>query len=254
MSPRSVAWQWGDIDASEDRDGLRLAHRRAGATLWVRDGRLVRGAGYAEASRETRRDLARVGAIVRLRERGRYYIHAAGAVDPEGRAVLLAGDSGSGKSTLAYALARSGWTILGDDGVLIELAGGDRVRAHAWHEPLRVSSRLAPAFPELRAHAARAQRGDPRQRMAMHVVPARGAIVASLVFIERSERHAMVRLSPLGTLGALVRQSPWVIIGDSHAPAHLAALRRAAALPSFHLQHTPAELFTLPRVLTEAIA
>jgi hypothetical protein len=249
----TVAWQWGDIDASEDRDGLRLAHRRADATLWVRGGRLVRGAGYAEASPETRRDLARVGAIVRLRERGRYYIHAAGAVDPQGRAILLAGDSGSGKSTLAYALARAGWTILGDDGVLIELAGDD-VRAHPWHEPLLVSSGLVPAFPELSAHVGRARRADPRQRMTMHVAPARGACIAALVFVERSERHAIVRLSPLGTLGALVRQSPWVIIGDAHAPAHLVALRRAAALPSFHLQHTPAELFTISRVLTEAIA
>src|SRR5687768_13308972 len=43
--------------------------------------------------------------------------HAAGAVDPRGRAWLLSGDSGSGKSTLAYALARRGWRVLGDDGV-----------------------------------------------------------------------------------------------------------------------------------------
>ena len=252
MIAEALAWHWGEVEASENEQGLRLAHR-LGATLWVRQGRLVRGDGYADASRATRRDLARVGAIVRLRERGRYYVHAAGAVNPEGRAVLLAGDSGSGKSTLAYALARAGWTILGDDGVLIELAV-DGVRAHPWRDALQVSSTLAPAFPELRAHAARAQRGDPRQRVPMAVPAAHGAFVAALVFVERAERHATARLTTLGALGALVRQSPWVIIDDAHTRAHLAALTRTASLPCFHLRHTEAELFTIGDVLTEAIA
>jgi hypothetical protein len=248
----AVAWHWGGVEASETDHGLRLTHHH-GATLWVRRGRLVRGAGYADASPETRRDLARVGAIVRLRERGCYYVHAAGAVDPQGRAVLLSGDSGAGKSTLAYALARAGWTILGDDGVLIELAG-DGVRAHPWRDALRVSSTLAPAFPELGAYVGRAQHGDPRQRVQMPAPAAHGASIAALVFVERSERHAIIRLTTLGALGALVRQSPWVIIDDAYSPTHLAALRRTASLPSFHLQHTEAELFTIGDVLAKAIA
>jgi predicted ATPase len=218
--------------------------------MWVRGGRLVRGAGYGQAARNVRRDLARTGAIVRLRQRGRYLIHASGAVDPRGRAWLLSGDSGCGKSTLAYALARAGWTILGDDGVLIEISGAS-VSAHAWRDPLAVSDALASDFPELHAH--RARTSDPRRRVPIDVPHARTASVAALVFVERAARLAMTPLAPLAALAALVRQSPWVILDDPYARAHLDALRVAAALPSFSLAHTPAELHTLAHVLTEAL-
>jgi len=252
VSVSPVVWRWGGVDASEDGEHLCLMHRQADARVFVRGGRLVSGSGYENAAPKARRELARVGAIVRLRQRGRYFVHAAGAVDPQGRAWLLAGDSGSGKSTLAYSLSRSGWTILGDDGVLIELAGSE-VRACAWHAPLEVSSTLASAFPELRAHVARARPNDPRRRVSMNVPLASRARVVALVFVERAECHAITTLGPLAALGALVRQSPWVIIDDAYACPHLDALRRAAALPSFRLEHTPAELHTVARILMEAL-
>ena len=53
-------------------------------------------------------------------------------------------------------------------------------------------------------------------------------------------------------LAALVRQSPWVMIGDTQSRMHLNALRDIAAVPSFILRHTPAELHTIARVLGEA--
>jgi hypothetical protein len=81
---------------------VHLAHLIEPAELLLRNGRLVRGPGYETASRTARRSLARVGAILRLRARGRYLVHAAAVVDPAGGAWLLAGDSGSGKSTLAW--------------------------------------------------------------------------------------------------------------------------------------------------------
>jgi hypothetical protein len=252
MNAESVVWRWRDVDASMSGEDLSLVHRYADARVWVRDGRLVRGPGYEEASPAARREVARVGAIVRLRQRGRYFVHAAGAVDPRGRAWLLAGDSGSGKSTLAYALARSGWTILGDDGVLISLAGRD-VTAHAWYAPLEVSSALAAAFPELGAHVSRARAGDPRRRIPIDVPLAREAPVAALLFVEQAEPHTITPLGPLAALAALVRQSPWVIIDDAYASSHLDALRRAAALPTFRLAHTPAELHAMARILTEAL-
>ncbi|HWE41975.1 MAG TPA: hypothetical protein VG432_05680, partial [Gemmatimonadaceae bacterium] len=160
MSAASVAWQWGDVDASDHGERTCLTHRHAGARLWVEAGRLMRGNGYDRAEAAVRQELARVGAIIRLRQRGRYLVHAAGVVDPCGRAWLLAGDSGSGKSTLAYALARNGWTVLGDDGVLIERRGGGLI-AHGWREPLRVSRQLADVFPEIGDDALRASPGDP---------------------------------------------------------------------------------------------
>ena len=253
MTAGAIAWRWGEIDAVPVGNEVHLAHRHGGARLSVREGRLVRGEGYAEASPEARRDLARVGAIVRLRQRGRYLVHAAGAVDSQGRAWLLAGDSGSGKSTLGYALARTGWTSLGDDGVLVEAAGAG-FRAHAWRESLKVSAALTSEFPELHADASRARRNDPRQRMPVHVPTARtGARVAAVVFLARSDHHTIRRISPLAALGALVRQSPWVIIADAYSRRHLDMLRRIASLPVFHLEHTPAELHTIARVLSEVL-
>jgi dephospho-CoA kinase len=50
---------------------------------------------------------------------GDLVLHAS-AVCIAGRAVLLAGEAGAGKSTLAALLAREGWPVLADDGVLLE--------------------------------------------------------------------------------------------------------------------------------------
>jgi predicted ATPase len=251
MTTDPVAWRWGEVDASPAGDDLCLAHRHANARMWVRGGRLVRGAGYERADRTARRALARTGAIVRLRQRGRYLVHASGAVDPVGRAWLMSGDSGCGKSTLAYALARAGWRILGDDGVLVEISGGV-VSAHGWRDPLAVSSTLSTAFPELGAHPPRT--ADQRGRVPIEVSFARTAPVAAIVFVQRASRLAIEPLAPIATLAALIRQSPWVILDDAYARAHLDALRLAAALPSFSLRHTPAELHTIARVLAEVLA
>jgi hypothetical protein len=241
------------VDASESGEGLSLVHRNTGARLSIRNGRLVRGADYERAAPAARREVSRVGAIVRLRQRGRYFVHAAGAVDPYGRAWLLAGDSGCGKSTLAYALARSGWRILGDDGVLVSVSE-EGVTAHGWHAPLEVSSALAPVFPELREHASRARPSDPRRRIPMDVPLAREAPIAALLFVQQSECHVATPLGPRDTLAALVRQSPWVILDDAYASAHLSALRRTAALRAFHLAHGPEDLHTVAQLLPRLLS
>lgn len=253
MSEASIAWQWGEVDASEHGDRTCLTHRHAGARLWVDGGRLTRGAGYEGADAAVRQELARVGAIMRLRQRGRYLVHAAGVVDPAGRAWLLSGDSGSGKSTLAYALARTGWTVLGDDGVLVERSG-DGLLAHSWREPLRVSQRLADAFPEIDDAALHPAANDPRLRVPMQMRGVRSAPVAALLLIERGATFALEPVAPLAALAALVRQSPWVILGDHYARPHLDLLRHAAAQPVFRLRHTRAELHSLATVLAGVAA
>ena len=244
----AIEWQWGEVDARSHADGLCLRHRRDGAELWVRGGRLTRGTGYDRAPAAARRDLARVGAVVRLRQKGRYLLHAAGAVDPRGRAWLLSGDSGSGKSTLAYALARRGWRILGDDGVVIETVGAE-VIARAWRDPLMVSGSLLHAFPEMHERAAAASTSDPRRRAPVIMPFADRAPLAAVVFVRRAAELSIEKLSEVHALAALVRQSPWVILGDRHAAAHLAALRCVAARPAYSLGHTPAELHGLADVL-----
>jgi len=253
MTARTVTWQWSDVDATTAPTHTQLTHRGGDAQLVVSAGRLVAGMGYAAASQATRRSLARVGALVRLRERGRYLVHAAGAVDPDGRGWLLAGDSGAGKSTLAYALSRAGWTILGDDGVLIERNGAG-ITAYAWRDPLNVSGALASAFPELHEHSTRARANDLRRRIPMNVSCARSARGSALILVERATEHSVTKLGPLEALGALVRQSPRVMIRDAHARAHLDALRTTATLPTFRLRHTPAELHTISDVLGELLS
>lgn len=249
----AIAWQWGDVDASDHGAHTCLTHRRAGARLWVNGGRLVRGHGYEHADATVRRELARVGAIIRLRQRGRYLVHAAGVVDPTGRAWLLSGDSGNGKSTLAYALARAGWTVLGDDGVLLERSG-ERLVAHPWREPLRVSEQLAGSFPEIADDASGPAPDDPRRRVSIAMRGASCAPVAAIVLVERAREFAIAPVAPLAALAALVRQSPWVILGDDYARPHLDLLRHAAAQPVFHLRHTAAELHSLADILPGALA
>lgn len=255
MTTPPIEWQWGEVDARNDAGDLCLTHRRDGARLWVRGGRLVRGDGYATARPAARRDLARVGAIVRLRQQGRYLVHASGVVDPQGRAWLLSGDSGSGKSTLAYALARRGWRVLGDDGVVIE-AVGTVICARAWRDPLLVSDSLSDVFPELAARDGRPgpDPADPRRRAPMPATPADRAPVAAIIFVGRAEARSIERIGPVEALASLVRQSPWVILADRHAVAHLAALRRMASLPAFRLGHTPAELLGIEELLAGVLA
>jgi hypothetical protein len=248
-----ATWRWGEVEACAASDALRLTHVTEGAELWLRNSRLQRGHGYDSASVEARRSLARVGAIVRLRERGRYFVHAAAAVDPLGRAILLAGDSGDGKSTLVYALARAGWKTLGDDGVVLEVQEA-RIVAHAWRAPLLVSRDLALAFPELADGASPPRDNDPRRRVAVSVPYARQALVAALFFVARGPRMRLTRMATVAVLAGLVRQSPWVIIRGAGAPEHLAALSRvASSVPALRFEHTPAELHRIADVITQAM-
>lgn len=242
-------WEWEDVRATTDRDGVQLAHTREQAHLLLRGGRLIRGAGYDTASSGARRSLARVGAILRLRARGRYLVHASAVVDPSGGAWLLAGDSGSGKSTLAWVLVRQGWSLLGDDGVLIEDGDGG-VIARAWRGPLRVSLGLSNRFPQLQALAPRVAPRDERERVPVEEPIVREAPVRKVVFLARSERDRVLRVGPAVALASLVRQSPWVLIDDEDAPRHLTLLAAVAeSVPAYHLAHSEAQLGELPRTL-----
>ena len=72
-----------------------------------------------------------------LSEPGRHLVHA-GAVGEPGGGVLVAGRSGSGKSTLTLSCVEAGLGYLGDDYVLIEMAGSTPM-AHAVHATAKLS-------------------------------------------------------------------------------------------------------------------
>ena len=249
------AWRAGPIDAYTDEDGTLLRLMPDGGALSVRHGRLRRAQGYAETARADRQFLARVGAIIRLRARGRFHVHAAGVADPTGRGWLLAGENGAGKSTLAYALTRAGWRLLGDDGVIIERTPSGIV-AHAWREPLAVSRALATEFPELKGKEPPAGFiDDVRDRVPMRAAIAQRAPVAALVFLRRGDHDAITPVSGADALAQLVRQSSWVLMPDGHAEAHLAALRELAdRTPRFLLTHTARQLHEVADTLTRALA
>jgi len=247
-----MRWQWADVEASMTGSTTVLRHLVDGATLSVRNDRLVRGPGYAAAGTEVRQQLARVGAILRLRARGRYFIHASGAVDPGGRAWLMTGDTGSGKSTLAFALSRAGWQILGDDGVVMEQTPLGTV-AHAWREPLRVSLELSGHYPMLEHISEPPAAFDQRRRVSVHARMARRAPIAGVLLLQQSPVTRLVRVAPETALAALVRQSPWVLLADAAAAGHYRALQSVArAVPVFEFAHSSAQLDTLADTLCEA--
>ena len=256
MSPRKdeTRWRMDEIEGrSVDEDSTLLRDLRSGAELSVVEGRLVRGLGYGTAIPKTRRALARTGAILRLRQRNRYFVHASGVVDRSGRAVVFVGESGSGKSTLAFALVRAGWTLLGDDGVVLE-PGQPGTIVHAWRSPLLVSATLAGFFPELEDQHEATIPGDARRRMPWHVDGSSRARLGALVFITQASNGALRECGESDALMLLVRQSPWVLLGDRFSRAHFTGLRRiVASAPLFSFSHGPQELVRVAELFESAL-
>jgi hypothetical protein len=251
LSLNEFRWQFNAVQGRSCGTDAHLTHD-AGAELWVRDGRLMRGPGYETIPAASRRELARAGAILRLRRAGRYHLHASGVVDPSGRAWVLSGVSGSGKSTLAYALARVGWRVLGDDGVILELTARG-VTAHAWREALWVSTDLRHEFPELSAFDSQVVRNDPRRRMPRTMPVARSAPLSRIVFLNQGPMDRVTPVPMVEALVELVTQSAWVLIPDADARRHLDALREIATrVPAFRLTHSPRALHAIADTLLAA--
>lgn len=235
-------WRCGLVDGVTTGASSRMVDTEHRAELQLAHGRLIRGPGYAAAPRPTRQLLARVGAMLKLREHARYYVHAAGVVAPDERAWLLTGESGCGKSTLTYALARRGWPVLGEDGVVLE-RGPRGVTVHGWREPLRVSIELEAWFPELSQQESRVDWQDDRHRVDVNAAFAKRATIGGVVVLERGERDALSPLPPTAALAMLVRQSTFLLLTDDHARSHLALLRHLVeCVPCFRLVHTSAQL------------
>lgn len=73
--------------------------------------------------------------VVLLRRIGWFHLHAATAIDPDGRGWLVAGNAEAGKSTTAALLAASGWHVGTDDAAFLE-RHGERIVVHTCHAPI----------------------------------------------------------------------------------------------------------------------
>ena len=242
----SVArWRSNGVEGVTSDSVSTLRHLGENAELHVAGGRLSRGAGYENASRSARQSLARVGAILRLRQHNRFYVHASGVVNRQGSAFIFVGESGSGKSTLAFALARQGWSMLGDDGVVLEPLD-DTILVHGWRSHSLISSSLSSTFPELRGRESEAMAGDERERIPLDIPHVGHARLGAMVFIRRGANGSLRKCGQSDALTALIRQSPWVLIGDASSNEHFGALGRIAGLvPSFEFVHGHNELLRI---------
>ncbi len=242
LHPRIARWRANGVEGSTSGAGTTLRHLQENAELHVDHGRLTRGNGYSTASRDARQALARMGAVLRLRQHNRFYVHASGVVNNRGRALMFVGASGTGKSTLAFALARQGWRMLGDDGVVLEPLG-DSVLAHGWSSPSMVSTSLAPFFPEMLGSEAPPRAGDERKRIPIDLPKASHARLAAIIFVSQGEHGSLSPCGQAHALTILIAQSPWVLLGDAESASHFRALEAiAGATPSYELVHGPAEL------------
>ena len=242
-------WRANGVEGISSSTGATLRHLEEQAELHVDGGRLSRGIGYAEAPRHARQALARMGAVLRLRKHNRFYVHASGVVNRHGRAMIFVGESGSGKSTLAYALAREGWTLLGDDGVVLEPLA-DSVLVHGWRAPSMVSTALAPYFPEISGRAHEAIAGDERNRVPVRLATTGHARLAGIAFVSRGVAGSFLPCGQAHALTMLIRQSPWVLLGDPESSAHFRALQWIVGTVQTHeLVHGPAELLRVGEIV-----
>ena len=150
----------------------------------------------------------------------------------KGWRIVFVGESGSGKSTLAFALARKGWTMLGDDGVVLEPLE-DTILVHGM--ALAVADQRVARIRLFRSCAA----GSPRRWQGMggnefaidipHVGHAR---LGALVFIRTGQHRIAHALRSIHALTALIRQSPGSCLAMRAA---VSTSRRSVALRArFH--------------------
>jgi hypothetical protein len=85
----------------------------------------------------------RIAFVVALRMRGLMHLHAAAAVAPDLRALLISGSGGTGKSTLLTALVTAGWAYLGDDAVFLAPDGGLRAFPRPFHLSLEAARAIS---------------------------------------------------------------------------------------------------------------
>ncbi len=143
-----------------------------------------------------------------------------------GVGIAFCGESYAGKSTLAYACARSGWTLISDDGTFLDRK---RTDCYAVGNPFRVRFREDAKFlfPELadfkveRRHNGSLALEVPTQELPIST--AIGSSVDHLVFLRRS-RSGAARMNRFSASEAL----HWLEQSILYGPEHIRASQRQA--------------------------
>ena len=129
-----------------------------------------------------------------LAERGDLVIHAS-AADTDAGAILFAGPSGRGKSTTVAALARAGLSTLAEDGLAVEVGGGEPAawagaRGIRLKGPGEAAGAAGPDYPAgLAETSAAPSEGRP--------------VVAVLALAPRGDRLTLDRITPGEAAAAL---------------------------------------------------
>jgi hypothetical protein len=196
---------------------------------------------FLDAPLEEQRGLLLFAMLMLLSGRGMYPLHAGGVVSPDGHGVLLAGASGSGKTTLTCALARSGWSYLSDDSVLLKSTPAG-VEAVAFGGPFHCAPAMFRHFPELSAQD-RAPKSGKRLVEFEKLYPGRlcsrmqpTAILFPTIVPELESR--VVPLSKTETLVHLLRDGASRLHSRESMGAQMAALAQLAqSARGFRLLH-----------------
>ena len=240
-----------------DGRGLRLHWDAAPATADVAAGSRTASIWLSPAAAQRlelcTRTFLMAALIVLLRRVGWYHLHAATAIDPEGRGWLVAGNAHAGKSTTAALLAASGWRVGTDDAAFLARRG-DAVVVHTCRAPI-------------------ALREDGRRLLARAggvALPAcgkvgywpedLGGVWTSLVEPEviiftsvGNDRTAARPLERPAALAELVRWSAWVMLEPDLAQQHLDLLTRLARQARCYRVTLGRDLFARPNRLIELV-
>ena len=225
----------GSADAWVEGGSMVLAGRVAGSSGHAdlaRHAAELRAADDAdpEAAAWEIYSMASLACALLLGRMGRTLAHAAAVVAPGGGAWLLVGDTHAGKSTTVANLLEGGWRFVSDDNVVLARDGGG-IEVEGWPRHFHMDEGWEAGAPVGRRGSL-----DPHARWPGRWLPA--APLAGLLFprVDAHEPTAVARIPAAEALASLLRQSPWLLADRESAPAVLALLRDAAALPTYALR------------------
>jgi hypothetical protein len=180
--------------------------------------------------------------LVVIHRYGFFELHAAaGAHHATG--YLLLGPSGSGKTTALVSLVTSGWNYLTDDAVVVSQSPGGGISAHPLRRSFSFKPDLLDRYPELATYATDhvietdKRRLDPRElwpRQAVSMISPKFIVACGLADEKKSSISPISRAESLARLAG---STPWLMLDQATAAAHLEVFRAlAASCCSFELR------------------